>query len=273
MVTLRLHVDLEQYGAGEFEDSESAIARPYRRLVENGSDPGKISYVLISSVSGGNYRVAGTVCETSGQRLLFFPGNRIRRVNALFRPRRGAPAQALQGIVDHMTFQMRSHRAHITEVLPSGRREIVVNCPRRREVGPGLYAWFGLTLRSIAALDSVPARLWFFADCPASDVDRRLELFRTAGRASRVCSFPIAESADDAFLQINFFVGLGPGGPCPTIRTFLPDGPPELRRPVHVSSTMDAQLYSLALHDGTGAVRIHPIVWDGEPVNEVAIAF
>jgi hypothetical protein len=227
--------------------------------------------LLISPASHGNYKMAGALCETSGQRVLFFPGNRLRRVNGLFRPRRSASMQTLEGVVDHMTFEMRSHRAHITEVLPGGRRDVLLNLPKRREVGSRLYAWFGLTLRSIATLDTVPARLWFSADCPAADVVRRLEIFHAAGGASRVSSFPVAEPTEGAFLQINFFVALGPGGLSPTIRTFLPDGPPELRRPVHIPSPMDAQLYSLALCDGAGALRIHPLVADGEPVNEVAL--
>lgn len=217
--------------------------------------------------------MAGALCETSGQRLLFFPGSRIRRVNTLFSPRGAASAQALDGIVDHITFEMKSRRAHITEIFPGGRRGVVLKLPRRREVGRTLYAWFGMTLRSVAALDNVPARLWFSAQCPTSDVQRRLELFRTAGRASRICSLPVAQPTGDTFLQINFFVGLGPSGLCVPIHTFLPDGPPELRRAVQIPSTINAQLYALDLHDGVGAVRIHPIVWNGEPVNEVALGF
>jgi hypothetical protein len=273
MVPLRLHVDLGEYGVGELEDSQSAIARPYRRLVEDGSDPGKISYVLISSAPGGPYKMAGAVCETSGQRLLFFPGSRIRRVTSLFNPRHAASAQTLAGIVDHITFEMKSRRAHITEVLPGGRRGVVLKLPRRREVGQRLYAWFGMTLRSVAALDNVPARLWFTAQCPTSDTERRLELFRTAGRASRVCSLPVAQPTSDTFLQVNFFVGLDSGRLCVPIRTFLPKGPPELRTAVRIPATLNAQLYSLDLHDGAGVFRIHPIVWDGEAVNEVALGF
>src|ERR1700682_6082047 len=131
MVPLRLHVDLAEYGVGELEDSQSAIARPYRRLIEGGTDPGNISYVLISSARGDPYKMAGAVCETPGQRLLFFPGSQIRKVTTLFSPRRAASAQALDGIVDHITFEMKSHRAHITEVLPGGERRIVLNLPRR----------------------------------------------------------------------------------------------------------------------------------------------
>src|SRR2546425_12771097 len=91
MVPLRLHVDLGEYGVGELEDSQSAIARPYRRLVEDGSDSGKISYVLISSAPGAPYKIAGAVCDTSGQRILIFLVSRLLISSIIFSPRLATP--------------------------------------------------------------------------------------------------------------------------------------------------------------------------------------
>jgi hypothetical protein len=100
MVPLRLYIDLAAYGVDEFEDSQSVIARPYRRLVEDGVDPGNITYVLIRSAPSSQYKMLGTLCETSGQRLLFFLGGRIRRLSSLFKRKSTAAAQALDGIVE-----------------------------------------------------------------------------------------------------------------------------------------------------------------------------
>src|SRR5207244_3460511 len=44
-----------------------------RSLVEDGNDPGKISYALISSAPGAQYKMAGTLCETSGRVYSFSP--------------------------------------------------------------------------------------------------------------------------------------------------------------------------------------------------------
>jgi hypothetical protein len=260
MVPLRLYINLAEYGVGEFEDSQSAIARPYRRLVEDGVDPGNIAYVLIPSASGSQYKMLGTLCETSGQRLLFFPGCRIRRLNSLFNRKSTTAAQALDGIVDHITFETGNRRGHITEILSNGERRVALNLPRRREVGQELHAWFGMTFSSVALLDSVPGKLWFSTECPNSDVDRRLELFRKAGRASRVCTVPVAHPTAETFLQINFFVDFDPGQIRATIRTFLPNGPPELQKAIEIPTTMTAQVHRLPLHDGLGMVKIHPIV-------------
>jgi hypothetical protein len=52
MVPLRLYIDLAEYGVDEFEDAQNAIARPYRRLVEDGVDPGNIAHVLVRSTPG-----------------------------------------------------------------------------------------------------------------------------------------------------------------------------------------------------------------------------
>ncbi|MGH7793113.1 MAG: hypothetical protein ACREOB_12440 [Thermodesulfobacteriota bacterium] len=271
-VPLRLYIDLAEYGVGEFEDSQSVIARPYRRLVEDGVDPGNITYVLIRSTPSNQYKVLGTLCETSGQRLLFFPGGRIRRLYSLFKRKPTGAPQAVDGIVDHITFETSNRKSHVTEVLPDGKRRVVVNLPRRREVGQALYAWFGITLRSVAVLDRVPEKLWFSAECPTSDVDRRLALFRNAGKASRICTLPVAQTTPETFLQINFFVDFAPGQSVPAC-SFLPNGPPELRKTIEIPSTVTAQLHGLALHDGIGRIKMHPIIWAGEPAHEVVLGF
>jgi len=273
MVPLRLSVTLGEYGAGELEDSQSAFARPYRRLVGDGTDPGNISYVLIRSALSHDYKMLGTLCETPGQRLLFFPGCRIRRLNGLFNRKPTIAARALGGIVDHITFQTSNRRGHITEVLSNGKRRVALKLPRRQEVGQDLYAWFGITLNSVASLDSVPGKLLFSADCPASDVDRRLELFRNACKASRICTLPVAQPTAEAFLQVNFFVDFDPGQSRAQTRTFLPNGPPELRQAIEIPSTMTAELHGLWLHDGLSMIKIHPIVWEGQPAHEVVFGF
>jgi hypothetical protein len=274
MVPLSLYIDLSQYGLGEFKDSQSAIARPYRRLFEDGADPGAISYVLIPSVLSSQYEILGTLCETSGQRLLFFPGCRIRRLNRLFnRNSTTRAAKALDGIVDHITFETSNRRGHITEVLSNGKRRTALKLARRQEVGEKLYAWFGMTLRSDALLDSVPGKLWFSTECPPSDVDRRLELFRKAGKASHIYTLPVAHPTGDTFLQINFFVDFDPAQIRGSIRTFLPNGPPELQKAIEIPATMTTQLHGLSLHGGVGMIKMHPIIWEGEPTHEVGFGF
>ena len=273
MVPLSLYINLDEYGVGEFEDSHSAIARPYRRLVEDGADPGSISYVLIRSAPSSQYKMLGTLCETLGQRLLFFPGCHIRRLNSLFNRKSITAAKGLDGIVDHITFETSNRRGHITEVLSNGKRRVALKLPRRQEVGQELYAWFGMTLSSVALLDSVPGKLWFSTECPASDVDRRLELFCKAGKASRICTLPVAQPTAKTFLQVNFFVDLDPGQARATIRTFLPNGPPELQKPIQIPATMTAQLHGLSLHDGISMIKIHSIVWKGEPAHKVVFGF
>lgn len=273
MVPLSLYINLDEYGMGEFQDSQSAIARPYRRLVEDGADPGSISYVLIRSAPTSQYKLLGTLCETSGQRLLFFPGCRIRRLSSLFNRKSPTAAKALDGIVDHITFETSNRRGHITEVLSNGKRRVALNLPRRQEVGQQLYAWFGMTLSSVDLLDSAPAKLWFSTKCPASDVDRRLELFRKAGKASRICTLPVTDPTAETFLQVNFFIDFDPGQVRAIISTFLPNGPPELQKGIRIPATMTAQLHGLPLHNGVRMIKIHPIVWEGEPAHEVVFGF
>jgi len=130
-----------------------------------------------------------------------------------------------------------------------------------------------MTLRSVALLDSIPGKLWFSTESPASDVDRRLELFRKAGKASRIYTLPVAHPTAETFLQINFFVDFDPRQIRATIRTFLPNGPPELQKAIDIPATMTAQLHGLPLHKSVGMIKIHPIVWEGESAHGVVFGF
>jgi hypothetical protein len=260
MAPLNLYIDLSQYGLGEFEDSQSAIARPYRRLFEDGADPGAISYLLIPSVLSSQYEILGTLCETPGQRLLFFPGCRIRELSSLFNRGSTAEAQALDGIVDHITFETSNRTRHITEILSNGARRTVLNLTKSQEMAPGLYAWFGMMLSPRALLDRVPGKLWFSMECPDSDAKRRLELFRNAANTPRISTLPIGHPTNDQFLQINFFVDFEPTQSRGQIRTFLPNGPPELQRTIEIPATMTTQLYGLPLRDSMRTLKINALL-------------
>ena len=164
---LRLFINLEQYGSGEFEDSTSAIARPWRRLFQDGFDPGIISYLIVQSLEHLAI-VVGCIWETPGKRLLFFPGCKGRTLNTHFIRETNSP-RLLRGTVDHITFESTNRRRHITQVLPTGKRSVPLNLTQARTVDTAMYAWFGVTLRSLNFLDAVPGKLWFVAESPASD--------------------------------------------------------------------------------------------------------
>jgi hypothetical protein len=269
----KLHIDLNRYGTGEFEDSQSAIARPWRRLFQDGIDPGRIHYLIVRLSPTASSRALGSFCETTGGRLLFFPGCQGRQLNSRFTRDKPSVPVSLGGIVDHITFELASRKSHITEVLQNGKRRVALKLPSRPEIGSGLYAWFGITLRSLAKLDSVPGRLWFSAECSASDVERRLKLFRSAGQLSRIAELEVPKMAAYSFMQINFFVDLDPTQKRSAFPTFLPKGPPELRKNIEIPTTMAAQIQSLQLDSNPGIIRIHPIVWGGDPVVDVAFGF
>lgn len=267
---LRLYVDLKGHGMGEVEDSQSAIARPWRRLFQDGTDPGKICYLTLTSSPP---RILGSFCETTGGRLLFFPACQGRELNSRFtRDTPNTPA-SLSGIVDHITFDIANRKGHITEVLANGERRVAVNLPSRPQVDSGLYAWFGITLRRLDVLDIVPGQLWFSTECPSSDVERRRTLFRTTGQTSRVCAIEIPDIRAVSFIQTNFFIDLQPEQTRNTMRTFLPKGPPELRQEINVPETLATMLQSLELEGGNALLRINPIVWEGEPIVDVAFGF
>lgn len=268
---LRLAINLEQYGSGEFEDRTSAIARPWRRLFQEGFDPGIVSYLVVQPLEK-LAMIVGCICETSAKRLLFFPGCKGRALNTHF-TRKAHLSSLLRGTVDHITFENGNRRRHITQVLPTGKRSVPLNLTQARTVDTAMYAWFGVTLQSLNSLDTVPGKLWFAAESPASDVERRLELFRSRGSASRVCQLTIPELESTDFLQINFFIDYEPHCIRNKVVTFLPKGPPELCESVEIPDSMSAQLQGLEIYSGGAKVKIHPIAWKGKPRVNVGFGF
>lgn len=270
-VSLHLHIDLNEKGVGELEDSNSAIARPYRRLLQDGTDPGVISYILVRSPMNTPSRVLGTICETPGNRLLFFPGCTGRVLQGHFSQQLQNAYRPLAGIIDHLTFDISSCSSHMTDAETSSKRKVVSGLTRRRpEVAEKLYGWFGIIMRSLNSLEIAPGRLWFGAECPASDVKRRRSLFRTAGTVSRVSSVDIPEVPPDSFIQVNFFVDLNPKRTLKIMRSYLQNGPPILTEAISLPSTMKAKLHGLQIHGGSAQVKMHFIVWKGDPINDVA---
>jgi len=269
---LRLYIDLGDYGTDEIEDSQSAIARPWRRLFQDGVDPGRICYVVTNPSATMPRRIVGAFCETNGGRLLFFPGCQGRQLNARF-SRASNTSVPLTGMVDHLTFEIDRHSAHITEVQPNGNRQVALRLSPRVEVDVRLYAWFGITLRSLNSLEIVPGKLWFSAQSPTSDVQRRRQLFRQAGQNFRISSLDTPEFQPRSFVQINVFVDFEPERIRSTIRSFLLVGPPELRTAINMAGTIPAQLQGLQLYGDDVAIKMHVMVSNGAPSSDVAFGF
>ena len=126
-----------------------------------------------------------------------------------------------------------------------------------------------MTMRSLNSLEIAPRRLWFGAECPASDVERRLLLFCTASSVSRVSSVEIPEISPDYFIHVNFFVDKDLERKLSGIRSFLPNGPSVLTEEIKLPSTLKAKLLGLQTHVGSAQVKMDFVVWKGEPINNV----
>jgi len=83
----------------------------------------------------------------------------------------------------------------------------------------------------------------------------------------------IPDVSSDSFLQINFFVDFDPRQERAVIRSFLPNGPPELRKAIRIPSSMNTQLHALHLQNSDLVLKMNPIVCVGEPTIKVAFGF
>ena len=65
-------------GKGRSNDSESAIIRPFKKILHEGKKPGKITFVFLND--NYQYYVLGAFSFT-GKHLIFFPGFKDRRLS------------------------------------------------------------------------------------------------------------------------------------------------------------------------------------------------
>jgi len=264
-VPLRFCIDFPEGSQSIIADPSSVLARPYRRLMQEGTEPGSISYLAVQDPSGVLY-VLGVLCETVGDRLVFFPGIPCPIVEGFF---------SADGIecpidrdVDHLTFEMKRRAAHFTRVTEAGNRQTIAGPPQRRhEVAPGVLAWFGLTARSLDRLELLPSKVWIVGECPATDVARRTTSLQ---QSSRAVVMPIPFPARGFFAHVNFYVDFNPGRALTRIATLLPP-PSAVSRSVPVGSVFAQTLYHLPVFGSAFSVTIDWHLPQGDPVRNFLI--
>jgi len=62
-----------EFGKGKSKSMSCALARPYKKLFEEGKPIGRITHVFFKTDKWPS-RILGSLCFTRGERLLFFPG-------------------------------------------------------------------------------------------------------------------------------------------------------------------------------------------------------
>lgn len=195
----------------EFPDGEpgcsnaldSALARPYRVLIEQGRSTGRINHVFYSD-STHSY-ILGSLCNADSGRLIFFPGVLGRKV-AWDTQKGKLPAGAM---MDHITLEPDFKSWHLTvfrEGKKDKQRPLSSRCTV--EIEPGLDYWFGMSIRSANLLEKAYQRHTFSFSVPSTDIKRYSRIILSSKQRAihnNTC-LPKEDAGDHEFLHFDFLL-------------------------------------------------------------------
>ena len=193
METLEISYEFP-FGKGVCYDPSLCIFRVFRKLMETGEPPGRISHLVLKNDE--EYRFLGSLCSSSGNRILFFP-DRSRTIQWQSRGCQliGLPEMA-EAQLDHVTLEPDRTRFHyryydargnsVEPFPPSIQRRF------RTLQEDQLTFWFSMSIKGPLVLRPVPAVAKMTFKVAKTDSTRRVD---------EICS--AVKNAKPHLIQIN----------------------------------------------------------------------
>ncbi len=208
-------------GNGGSISENSALVRPFKKILKDGKPIGKIHYIFYKE--GQKYYVLGSLAYSNG-RLIFFPGHiDLRMTWAKDKPILG---EGLSHHFDHLTLESNLRRYHLT-LLEKETQGIKYEKMNTKFVGKDMILWFVMGVQSADKLEAAPRtqtlRLRWYKQ---ADLNRRYKIIQDA----RGGIFPVLESVEQLespfFINFEFFVNLNPSPKAePPTRLFAAEVP------------------------------------------------
>ena len=228
---------------------ESALTRPFRRVLSEGKPTGKINYVLFSEHDlNSPVYVIGSLCMTERGRILFFPGVKDRLTFLHGVQNRELPKNT---VMDHITLDA-DFSCHATFSDGSHFRL----SPPIQPVEPDLYGWFSLCIGSLAVLEILPQKLGIEMEVPTSDAERRsMDIMQSREDAVfHVLNLHDDDGPtinDDEFLHIDLYVEtVRQEGRRKNLLPSPPKGPPALIEPIEWKLPFTVRSHKVMIPEG-----------------------
>ncbi len=250
----------EEFTQGTSEAFFNSLARPLRRVLENGII-GRITYVFYKEPDKPS-RTFGAFCYTPGERLLFFPGiiKRTLRWNAERNEVRqfNLPEHTL---IDHFSLEKELNKWHVT-LLHSikGEKKYPLRTYKTRRYPNNTLFWFALSIKGPRILEPTPQELKLKFNSHQTDSERKIkDIFQVRdGAIFSIVSLPDGITLDEAeYLHFEVLVieekrdriDLPPFANFPTT-------PPSLQSPVEMSLQLPARIHPARLQGFPGSIFI-----------------
>lgn len=216
-------------GKGRSTSLDSALARPFRKFIQEGKPAGKINHVFYEDA--GAKVILGSMCYSPGSRIIFFPGIIERKIAW----ESSVVKLAKRGPLDHITLEPDLQTWHITSIT-NGKKD-KQRLPTRivRSVEPALDYWFGMSVASPTVFEPEPEEFQFSFEVPHKNANKFADILFEARDGSIFHTLsPIDKRATASweFLHFDFLIdrrkNRSPEN-FPPNTLWVPTGPPALK--------------------------------------------
>lgn len=157
-------------GKGISTDTNSALIRPFKKILRDGKNPGKLTYVFLRD--GSDYFVLGSFSYT-GKHLIFFPGLIDRRLVNF-----GPTNYLKEGVtlhIDHFTLEQNFEKWHLT-VDEKENNAIRFPNQKTRKLDEHNRLWFVFKIKSPNKLERCPKEFRIHLYESPNEIERRLPI-------------------------------------------------------------------------------------------------
>jgi hypothetical protein len=229
-------------GEGISTNENSALIRPFRKILQDGKNPGKISYLFLKDHE--NHFILGGFSFTDNF-LIFFPGTNDRRLVNF-----GEDQYLNQGKtfhIDHITLEKNLEKFHFKVEETS--EQIKFPNWKTKTIDKNTILWFTLKIQSPDKLEKCPKELRITLYEAMNEIKRRLSVIEDARKKA---IFPITQLKEEPqkpfFWYLEFFVSDNQD------KSKVP------RTPVTVMKNPDTDLLDNRTENET---RTHQVFFDG----------
>ncbi|MEX0763993.1 MAG: hypothetical protein WD033_02340 [Nitrosopumilaceae archaeon] len=231
------------WGRGDSSNKDSALVRPFRKILRDGKDPGKINYLF--HTDNDKYYVLGSFAYTNNH-IIFFPAFVDRTIVNFYETQ--FIEQGIQLHVDHFTLENNLRTWHVTfdEKQEQKTRVRKLNTKNIDEYN---FLWFILRIKSLSAIEFAPQRQIMLLESTKSEVIRRAPIINKARENAVFQATKLDDNlTEEYFWQFEFFVNTTQD------RKNIP------KVPVTVQGNIDADIKDARKQ---AHIRIHQVFLDG----------
>lgn len=187
-------------GQGISTNENSALVRPFRKVLQDGKDPGKISYLFLKDYE--NHYVLGGFSYTE-KFIIFFPGTNDRRLVNFGEENYLNEGKIL--LIDHITLEKNLEKYHFK--VDENSEQIKFPNQKTKKIDENTLLWFTLKIQLPDKLEKCPQELRITLYETLEEIKRRLPIIEEARKKA---IFPITQLQDDPskpfFWYVEFFV-------------------------------------------------------------------